>query len=366
MPPLRLLLRAALRLHEIYLARAGQAAEKAFLDRLADYHPTLLKVRSALTQMGITGNAASSLPVRRQLRCLVQVVQNALTQTRTSLARPIGAVCDQRYLLDELQQLDDEFSGLALDVKHKQLSVTTEPIELEDVYLGPFTIRLSWERLARDTSSHCFEIVALRPNPAATKESVTHPHVNDGVLCAGDATIPIQFALEQGRLADAFCLVRSVLTTYNPSSPYVALSEWGGEECYDCGPGAHADDLSYCESCCHDYCEDCILSCSVCNQSRCGECLQSCPFCADSVCSGCLRRSERSGKACCRACLLICSTCGAAIARAELVPNTQSCPTCVPETATAEPAPSDELSPIPQPSPTEDDHEPTLSASSVC
>ena len=366
MPPLRLLLRAALRLQAIYQARAAQAAEKAFLDRLADYQPTLLNVRSALTQMSIAGNAASSLPVRRQMLCLVQVVQNAVTHTGNSLERPIGTVCNQRHLLEELRQLDDEFSGLALDVKHKQLSVTTEDIELEDVYLGPFTIRLSWERLARGMSSHCFEIVALDPHPAAAKESVTHPHVNCGELCAGDATLPIQRALEQGRLADAFCLVRSVLTTYNPSSPYIALSEWGGEECHDCGCGAHADDLSYCESCCHDYCEDCIRCCSACQESRCGDCLQGCPSCEESVCSGCLRRSERSGKACCRACLQICSACGTAIARAEVVPNTQSCRTCVPESATAEPTPSDELSPIPQPSPSEDDHEPTLAASSDC
>ena len=366
MPPLRLLLRAALRLQAIYQARAAQAAQKAFLDRLADYQPTLLNVRSALTQMGSAGNAASSLPVRRQMLCLVQVVQNAVTQTRTSLARPTGAVCDQRYLLEELRQLDDEFSGLTLDVKHKHLSVTTEPIELEDVYLGPFTIRLAWERLARRMSSHCFEIVALDPHPAETKESVTHPHVNDGVLCAGDATLPIERALEQGRLADAFCLVRSVLTTYNPSSPYVPLSEWGNEKCDDCGYGAQPDDMSHCESCSHDYCEDCIRSCNICNQSRCVECLQSCPFCADSVCSGCLRRSAHSGKACCRACLQSCSACGTAVAPDELEPHSQSCSALVPNTAPAEPTPSDELSPIPQPSLSEDDHERTLSASSVC
>ena len=49
MPPLRMLLRAALRLQAIYQARAAQVAEKAFLDRLADYQPTLL---NSFSEMG--------------------------------------------------------------------------------------------------------------------------------------------------------------------------------------------------------------------------------------------------------------------------------------------------------------------------
>ena len=311
MPTLRLLLRATLRLHEIYQARAAQATEKAFMDRLSDYHPTLLNVRSALNKTSAARNNVSSLPARRQLLCLLKIVQNAVTQTCSTLERPIGSVCDQRHLLEELRQLDDEFSGLHIDLKKKLLSVTTEAIELEEIYLGPFSIRLSWERLASKTSSHCFEIVALDPNPAASNETVTHPHVNRCELCGGDATVPIQRALEQGRLADSFCLVRSVLTTYNPNSPHVHLDQWGGQDCHDCGHSVHSDDLSYCESCSDDYCQDCISSCSDCQESRCSECLACCPCCKDSFCSGCLKRSAHSDKACCSGCLQNCCTCGA-------------------------------------------------------
>ena len=55
--------------------------------------------------------------------------------------------------------------------------------------------------------------------------------------------------------------IHSVLTTYNASSAYVQLERWHGDECYDCGRDFFAGDGYYCESCEHDYCEDCARSC---------------------------------------------------------------------------------------------------------
>ena len=192
---------------------------------------------------------------------------------------------------------------MRLDFKKKVLSVTTEPIRLGATYLGPFTIQLSWTRLARDASSHALAVVAEDPHPAATNEAVTHPHVNHGVLCPGDATVAIQRALEQGRLTDAFCLVRSVLQHYNPSSPHVALEDWGGRDCYECGGSVHGDDLSYCESSDHDYCPDCVSRCAACHETRCYECLQRCPRCDEWYCPGCLTPVSPSGPDCCDRCL---------------------------------------------------------------
>ncbi len=43
--------------------------------------------------------------------------------------------------------------------------------------------------------------------------------------------IRIRTALEQGRLCDFFSLVRSILNTYSPDSPYVSLYDWCGVAC---------------------------------------------------------------------------------------------------------------------------------------
>jgi hypothetical protein len=356
MPTPRGLLRAALRLHETYLARAAQAAEQALLVRLADYQPALERARAALRQTGAAGAPDRPFTVRRHLHGLLTVVRSAVSQTSRLLVSPSSSALDLRHLLEELRQLDDEFGGLSLDFKKKTLSVTTEAIELEEVYLGPFTLRLAWERLAPKATSHCLEVVALDPHPAAANHAVTHPHVHTSVLCAGDATVPIQRALEQGRLADAFCLVRSVLTTYNPSSPHVALAEWGGQECRDCGSGTHADDLSYCEPCGHDYCQDCIRCCRTCQESRCGDCLARCPVCQEAFCSSCLLRSAHSGKECCRDCLQTCTACGAGVASDELDEQTRLCPSCCPDEPESDPDRPDEENPtIPEHLPTESD-----------
>ncbi|CAN5301697.1 hypothetical protein BH11PLA2_BH11PLA2_31640 [soil metagenome] len=114
------------------------------------------------------------------------------------------------------------------------LRVRTEPLTLKDVDLEPFAIELHWTRLAHQKGSSCFDIVALEPNPASGRDEVTHPHLNDGELCAGDSAIPIQCALVESRISDAFVMIRSVLTTYNPRSAYVQLDEWENDLCDSC------------------------------------------------------------------------------------------------------------------------------------
>ncbi len=41
-------------------------------------------------------------------------------------------------------------------------------------------------------------------------------------------------ALTEGRLLDFFMIVRQVLQTYSPDSPYVSLDDWYGRQCSDC------------------------------------------------------------------------------------------------------------------------------------
>src|SRR5262249_50731533 len=210
----------------------------------------------------------------------------------------------------------------------KLLSVTTEPITLEGVELGPFAIQLYWKRLAHDPGSRCFDICALEPNPAAGNDRVTHPHVKDSKLCAGEATLPIQKALEQGRLADAFILIRSVLRHYNSSSPHAHLEHWYGSRCQDCGTSMSDEERSYCEGCSDDYCDDCSSSCTTCSALRCFGCLTPCVVCDNQFCSHCLKPSAGSGRDCCEDCLARCARCQAQVARDELAVDTNLCPSC--------------------------------------
>ncbi len=100
------------------------------------------------------------------------------------------------------------------------------------VYLGEFEIQL---QLAGQGESHdheeLYRIVAVDPHPATSDESVTHPHVRDECLCAGEAGAAICSALTSGRICDFFLLVRSVLKEYNPKSPFVPLDKWNGICC---------------------------------------------------------------------------------------------------------------------------------------
>ena len=136
-----------------------------------------------------------------------------------------------------------EFERFDYDAKQQTLSITTEPIRLENVYLGEFSIQLHIDRLSQvPRRRNVYRIVAEDPHPATSNDSVTHPHVRDEELCAGDATAAINAALETGRICDFFLLVRSVLMTYNGHSPYVPLAEWNGRACNDCGYVTDSDD----------------------------------------------------------------------------------------------------------------------------
>ncbi|MDP6720265.1 MAG: hypothetical protein QGF59_16510, partial [Pirellulaceae bacterium] len=130
----------------------------------------------------------------------------------------------------DLISLHDEFDEISWNKRSKTLSATTDPITLHDIYLGPFTICLNWGSCG---VAHAmpYEVVAVDPHPAASNESIVHPHVQDGSLCAGDGCVPSRHALQEGRFLD-FCLIgRKVLNTYTASSPYVALDAWFGTEC---------------------------------------------------------------------------------------------------------------------------------------
>ena len=208
----------------------------------------------------------------------------------------------------ELQDAAEEFEEVGWD--KRWLWATTEPIVLEEVYLGRFQIKLRLDRIGSPTATDDFDLVALDPNPAGGNSEVTHPHVSGGRLCQGEATGPIRLALEQGRLVDFFHLIHSVLRTYNPDSPFVRLDAWDGVCCGDCGTSVSSGDTSYCQGCDDDCCDECSSYCQNCSETRCVACLVECRGCGESHCDPCLSACQGCGtKGFCGSCLVACAEC---------------------------------------------------------
>jgi hypothetical protein len=332
----RQLQRAACHIHAAFQA---EIAPQDFAATLRPLKLTVGAMRRAYRTLAKAENHGLSLilpRLRSDVLIRLQAIVMIAGQAHSTLDRSAEEPPSASMLLAELLQLDSEFDGLRIDWKEFMLAVTTEPITLEHVELGRFEIQLHWERLAHLEGNDCFEIVALDPNPAQKNDSVTHPHVQSGSLCAGEAKRPLRAALAQGRLTDAFCLIRSVLRTYNAESPHVRLEDWAGEDCYDCGYSIGEDGSYYCPVCGHDYCEECSTCCAVCDQSNCRDCLGPCAVCEESCCKGCLRNSARSERACCRSCLEPCAICGANVAKDELTEEGRHCSVCRPLPPTPE------------------------------
>ena len=217
-------------------------------------------------------------------------------------ARPFE-IPSMAELTRELEQLGHEFEQWEYDKGHKTLSVVTGPIELDGLYLGPFRIKLYVHDLREVRHGQPYSITALDPHPAVGADHVTHPHVSDDRLCAGDASASITSSLLSGRICDFCLIVQMVLNTYNPESPYVKLEEWEGEACSDCGYTISDNSRYWCEECEQNYCQECISGCWCCDTSICCECLTSCPVCEESVCTGCLTKCSECGEPYCVSCL---------------------------------------------------------------
>jgi len=243
-----------------------------------------------------------------------------------------------RGLIGELNQIDEEFGGCTYEPRGQTLSAVTDPISLGDppVHLGRFRIELDVRRLGETDALHRppLTVIALDPNPAASADHVAHPHVSDDQPCLGEASEPIRRALCDGRLADVFLLVRSVLTTYNPASPYVSLDDWTGQLCHDCGDRVHDDDACYCEGCEHEYCEQCFGCCHLCDESLCYGCLTECPACEQWGCTRCVGRCARCERLCCTDCL---------------GPEDDLCPACTPNEPHEEPDHDEDTAATPEP-----------------
>ncbi len=222
----------------------------------------------------------------------VNDLQRFVNDSRPEPDEPLVTAGD---LYRDVLALMSEFPDVHVDRPETTVSVVTDRIVLEAIDLGPFEIVWNWSRLHADQE---LRIVPQEPNYARRDDEVCHPHIRGTTLCVGDAEIPLRRAFHAGRLYDAFLILRQVLQTYNPSSPYVALSDWSGSHCAWCDQPLSDSDAWGCETCGETLCEDCHRACHVCGNTLCERCETLCADCDAAVCRACRpllghRRSER-------------------------------------------------------------------------
>jgi hypothetical protein len=205
-----------------------------------------------------------------------------------------------REIFKDLVALSDEFEGVTIDGSSQTVSVTTDPIVLEEINLGPFEIRLHWDRIGERRP---YEVVALAANPAGESSEITHPHVKGDQLCEGDGQVAIASALRTGRLLDFFQIACRILDTYNSGSAYVSLANWNGSPCADCGAVLGDDDQYSCDRCGDLLCRDCLSSCAGCEDLCCHSCTNYCRACEESICSGCQQECNDCHRVLCRLCI---------------------------------------------------------------
>lgn len=295
-PPRKQLLRLAIIIHA---ALAKQTQQLAYVDLPDQMWARATQLARQLRHAQVRGWQTAYHRRQTELRTHLERFRYELFQRQQQLEHPVAVPARLRDLVQDLTALHQEFASVEWDLRAGTLSVTTDPITLDGHYLGAFSIVLEWRRLL---AASPYRVTACDPQPAGRDGSVTHPHVQDEMLCEGEGRPAIRAALGGGRLYDFFSLIASILTTYNLSSAYVPLEDWNGSSCTACGGTYDDDDCSTCCSCQDTVCDDCYVSCCACGDPYCSDCTERCERCDESTCKACLET--------CTACLeQVCSNC---------------------------------------------------------
>jgi hypothetical protein len=295
----RILLRTAERISS--LLQRSRAAPDSFELPETDWTYAQLFLRQLDTCRHRAWPYAAAVVEDRLERALERCIER-FQEIRRQVARQGSPLFIQRTreIFRDLVALSDEFEGVSIDGPDHMVAITTEAIVLEDVNLGPFEIRLHWDRIG---DRRTYRVIALNPNPAGESSDTTHPHVKGEQLCEGDGRPAIENALRSGRLLDFFQLVSRILETYNAGSAYVALSEWNGSRCSDCGDVVSDEERYTCDRCGDSLCHDCLDSCARCESFCCHGCTNYCRQCDESICSACQEACQHCARSLCHSCI---------------------------------------------------------------
>jgi len=281
--------------------RYGRIAEE--ISRVLISLDELHSIQQRLIICSQRGWHAAARSVQAQTLRIVTHLPAMANELKWSLESSVAESPSLGEVCDELRQLDEEFGSLRHNGEGGFISVTTDAIELEGIYLGEFQLRLNIENISQAKLPSALAVVAIDPHPAASNRHVTHPHVSDEQLCSGDGRTAMQAALAGGRLCDFFMLARGVLENYNPDSPFVPLADWEGIICSDCGYSMSEDAVHCCTACGRDFCDECMSFCRRCDESVCQSCIEDCPACEESCCPECMTDCPTCGRRVCKVCL---------------------------------------------------------------
>ena len=152
----------------------------------------LQSIRQKLATCGRQSWHAAARSLRDQAIRIVSHLPCTANETKWTLESTAVEVPSLRDLLAELTQLEAEFGEPGFNRDTCELSVITDRIELEGIDLGDFEIRLHVGNLGAGQFNSLLSVIALDPHPAASSRRVTHPHVNDEQLCAGETPAPLR------------------------------------------------------------------------------------------------------------------------------------------------------------------------------
>lgn len=293
----KLLLRAALALQRVYHKNHNQRTDVDI--PIQDWERVQHQYRRVLRAESRRWYLAANR-CRRQLQRGVRQLMTQVSRIEQQLSQQPPAIPSLQLLFDELRSLSDEFEPVEFNLRNAEISVHTEPIELEGHDLGPFAIVLHWNQ---DSGQLGYSVKPLEPNWPVSGDRHPHPHINDETLCEGDGKTLIAAALEEGRIGDFFILIRQILETYNPYSAYIKLEDWHGFTCEGCLVAVHDEDMDYCYSCNDSLCMDCLLYCEDCAERFCFNCTSNCAHCDDRYCESCLQPCVGCDERFCSQCL---------------------------------------------------------------
>jgi hypothetical protein len=136
----------------------------AFSGKLAEMASQSKKLGISLTHNWFFAAKKCRTGVSRSLDDLQYLMQKA----KQFVNEPVPEIPNVSFLIEELRGLQLEFGDIDYNYEKNTLSVVTESITLEDVYLGAFKIQLNLNKLSELYSDRAYYVIALNPNPAAT------------------------------------------------------------------------------------------------------------------------------------------------------------------------------------------------------
>ena len=305
---MNLSLRLATRINDFVAQRSATTHVLGLPSRLHTRLQSCMILHSKIRKAREKGLAVAEKIVHKQLIADVSRLKRQVDISSLNPPEPDKAP-GVRDIYADIKAVEAEFGEYKWDHVRRTLSVTTDPVTLLEVPLGPFRIHLSLEHFHNPSASDGGTFVdAINPNYS---NGHSHPHVSEsGYVCLGDGVHSIRKALEDGRVLDYFIILKQLLNSYDASGAYTTLEGWGEEDedriiCNECG--YDTSDYFYCEHCLCSYCEECYGSCESCEELVCDGCRTDCRTCTISLCRGC---ALVTCKDCCSS---LCETCAGTV-----------------------------------------------------